>query len=269
MKNDVFIVEAHGPASLFNLMPYLKSYTYPQEAWIFLQSLGSTGALITLPPIEEVKEAFVKWLVSLIPQSSSYRHPLNAYAHLRSSFMRCFSLLPFVKDSFGIYNHVFLVENTWGHKRRPISITLISQKEEGGYSLLKEEWEFGSKGWIEIIDLTEKLRVFLSKANLKDGLLLLAARDPGVSLTTIEYEGNLLADFIDFLKQLLKTGKESLEERVRAHIGAAIIGQSLFVPVSRGRLQLGTWQQVALVDMGEPGTKKLLVEAFSMKNTLG
>jgi secondary thiamine-phosphate synthase enzyme len=180
--------------------------------------------------------------------------------------MRCFSLVPLIRDSFGISNHVFLVENTWGYKQRPISITLISREEEEVYSLAREEWEFKGKGWIEIIDLTEKLRIFLNKINLKDGLILLAAQDPGVSLTTIEYEGNLLADFIDFLKKLVKRDG-SLQEKAKAHIGAAVIGQSLFMPVSEGRPQLGTWQQVVLVDMGQPGIKKLLVEAFSIKNT--
>jgi secondary thiamine-phosphate synthase enzyme len=268
MKSDIFVVKARGPANLFDLMPHLKSYNHSQEAWLFLQSLGSTGALVTLPPTREVKGAFIKWLTFLIPQSGSYRHPANAYAHLRSSFMRCFSLVPLTRNSFGISNHVFLVENTWGYKQRPISITLISKEEEGVYSLIREEWEFKGKGWIEIIDLTEKLRIFLNKINLKDGLILLAAQDPGVSLTTIEYERNLLADFIDFLKKLVKTEDGSIQERVRAHIGAAVIGQSLFMPVSEGRPRLGTWQQVVLVDMGQPGIKKLLVEAFSIRNTL-
>ncbi len=48
-----------------------------------------------------------------------------------------------------------------------------------------------------------------------------------------------------------------------AHLRAAVLGPSLTVPVTGGRLTLGTWQQVVLVDHDtRPRARRIVLQAI-------
>jgi secondary thiamine-phosphate synthase enzyme len=73
-------------------------------------------------------------------------------------------------------------------------------------------------------------------------------------LTTIEYEPGAIADLGRAFEKLAPKGGE-YEHHMRwgddnghSHVRAALLGPSLAVPFRDGRLTVGTWQQIVLVD---------------------
>ena len=74
------------------------------------------------------------------------------------------------------------------------------------------------------------------------------------SLTTIEYEPGVVADLKDAIERLAPKGMAHAHEEAwhdgngHSHVQAALLGPSIHLPVREGRLKLGTWQQVVVIN---------------------
>jgi secondary thiamine-phosphate synthase enzyme len=111
-----------------------------------------------------------------------------------------------------------------------------------------------------IVDLTEGLRSIVHRSEVSDGVAVVFAVGSTVAVTTMEYEPGGVADLQALLDRLIPAAPPdgSYEHNVRnadtnahAHLRAAVIGPSESVPVIRGELGLGTWQQVVLLDFDD------------------
>jgi secondary thiamine-phosphate synthase enzyme len=87
------------------------------------------------------------------------------------------------------------------------------------------------------------------------------------SLTTIEFESGAVADLHEAVRRLVPENQPYRHDarwgdgNGFAHVRAAVLGPSLTVPVSGGKLQLGTWQQIVLLDHdNRPRRRKVLVQ---------
>ncbi len=97
-------------------------------------------------------------------------------------------------------------------------------------------------------DVTEELRRIAREVG--EGLLLAWVEDPLTSLITIEYEANLIADLGELLEKLPGG----------PYVKNALFPKALVLPVKGGRLALGSFQQVALLDLNkEPGERRVSV----------
>jgi secondary thiamine-phosphate synthase enzyme len=108
-----------------------------------------------------------------------------------------------------------------------------------------------------IVDLTEGLRTIVRRSEVSEGVAVVFAVGATVAVTTMEHEPGGVADLQALLDRLIPAA-ESYEHNVRnddtnahAHLRAAVIGPSESVPVVRGELGLGTWQQVVLLDFDD------------------
>jgi secondary thiamine-phosphate synthase enzyme len=74
---------------------------------------------------------------------------------------------------------------------------------------------------------------------------------------------NVCEDILDALAGLIPEGKwrhDRIDNNAAAHIKATILGPSEAVPVHEGRLRLGTWQSLMLVELDGPRERTILVE---------
>jgi secondary thiamine-phosphate synthase enzyme len=108
-----------------------------------------------------------------------------------------------------------------------------------------------------IVDLTEGVRSIVGRSGVETGVAVVFAVGSTVAVTTMEYEPGGVADLQALLDRLIPA-HGAYEHNVRnddtnahAHLRAAVIGPSESVPVLRGELGLGTWQQVVLVDFDD------------------
>ncbi len=102
-----------------------------------------------------------------------------------------------------------------------------------------------------MIDITEDMAAFVEG---REGLLHLFAKGSTAALTLIEYEPNLVKDFFNAMERLAPSNiayehhKTWGDDNGRSHVRASTVGFSLTIPVIDGKLWLGTWQQIVLIN---------------------
>lgn len=124
-----------------------------------------------------------------------------------------------------------------------------------------------TKGDNDIIDVTREVEEAVATSRVQDGLATVFVSGSTAAVTTIENEPRLLADFKAFMNRLVPRDLDychNLTEgdaNAHSHLRASLIGPSQSVPVDAGRLVLGTWQQIVLVDFDvRPRTRHLIIE---------
>ncbi len=106
----------------------------------------------------------------------------------------------------------------------------------------------------DLADITPQLARIVAGAGVARGSAQLAAVGSTASLTTIEYEPGAVEDLKDAIRRLAPPDRTYAHEMTwhdgngHSHVQAALLGPSLVVPVRDGRLRLGTWQQVVLIN---------------------
>lgn len=124
-----------------------------------------------------------------------------------------------------------------------------------------------SQGFCDIIDITAKVQEQIQKEKVRNGLATLFVSGSTAALTTIEYEPGLVQDLKELLERLIPSNKKYHhddrwgDDNGFSHLRASLFGPSLQIPVESGRLLLGTWQQIVLVDFdNRPRTREIAVQ---------
>jgi secondary thiamine-phosphate synthase enzyme len=121
-----------------------------------------------------------------------------------------------------------------------------------------------------IVDLTEGVVSVVRTAGVERGLVSVFATGSTVAVTTMEYEPGGVHDLQALLDRLVPAAGDYEHNRLNhdtnahAHMRAAVIGPSETIPLLDGRLALGTWQQVVLIDFDDrPRTRTVTVQVVS------
>jgi secondary thiamine-phosphate synthase enzyme len=122
----------------------------------------------------------------------------------------------------------------------------------------------------QIVDLTQGVESVARTSSVSRGLVTVFATGSTVAITTMEYEPGGVADLQALLERLIPEGAEYAHNRLNhdsnahAHLRAAVIGPSETVPLVDGRLALGTWQQIVLIDFDDrPRSRTVTVQVLS------
>jgi len=121
-----------------------------------------------------------------------------------------------------------------------------------------------------IVDLTEGVVSVVRTAGVERGLVSVFATGSTVAVTTMEYEPGGVHDLQALLDRLIaprgdyEHNRLNRDTNAHAHMRAAVIGPSETIPLLNGRLALGTWQQVVLIDFDDrPRTRTVTVQVVS------
>jgi secondary thiamine-phosphate synthase enzyme len=119
----------------------------------------------------------------------------------------------------------------------------------------------------EIVDITAGVASVLRTSSVERGLACVFATGSTVAVTTMEYEPGGISDLQVLLDRLVPPVSDYQHNRLNgdtnahAHLRAAVIGPSETVPVVDGRLVLGTWQQLVLIDFDDrPRSRTVTVQ---------
>ena len=128
-----------------------------------------------------------------------------------------------------------------------------------------------TRGHGDVIDISERLAEIVHNSGIKDGIVSAFVVGSTAGLTTIEYEPGLVHDIKEAFERLAPAaGHYEHHERWgddngHAHVCASLLGPSLTVPVVSGKLPLGTWQQVILIDFDTRArNREVIVQAMGI-----
>jgi secondary thiamine-phosphate synthase enzyme len=124
---------------------------------------------------------------------------------------------------------------------------------------------FSTEGDGDVIDLTAGVHSVLEAAGVGNGMVSVFVPGSTAAVTAMEYEPGGVQDLRAVLDRLVPAAADYAHNRLNhdtnshAHIRAAIVGPSETVPVREGKLELGTWQQLVLVDFDDRPRQRTVV----------
>ncbi len=127
------------------------------------------------------------------------------------------------------------------------------------------EISLSTRGDSDVIDITAEAQAAVAESGATEGVATAFVRGSTAAITTMEFEPGGVADLRDLLDRLIpeegayEHNRLNHDSNSHAHQRASLIGPSEQVPVSGGRLALGTWQQLVLVDFDDRPRERTVV----------
>ncbi|HWP83519.1 MAG TPA: secondary thiamine-phosphate synthase enzyme YjbQ [Bacteroidota bacterium] len=133
--------------------------------------------------------------------------------------------------------------------------------------VITESLSISTKGNADIVDITDRVDACLSKHSLREGNVTVFVSGSTAAVTTTEYEPGLLKDIPAAFERIAPQSARYAHDDTwhdgngHSHVRAALLGPSLTVPFSKGKLLLGTWQQIVLVDFdNRPRRRDIVIQ---------
>jgi secondary thiamine-phosphate synthase enzyme len=140
------------------------------------------------------------------------------------------------------------------------------------FSLETFSLEVTTTGDTDILDLTAMVAAEVEQSGVAEGLLTLFIPGSTAALTTIEFESGVVNDLREAIDRLFPRDMPYEHDRRwgdgngYSHVRAAFLKPSLSIPIAGGRLRLGTWQQIVLLDFdNRPRQRRILGQVMGTR----
>ena len=107
----------------------------------------------------------------------------------------------------------------------------------------------------EAVDLTERVTDAIAAAGIQEGLCILFVAHTTAALTTGEVGEGTEEDLLEVVEQVIpriRFRHAHNPSHAWSHMASSLLGPSLSIPVTQGRLTLGTWQSILLIELDGP-----------------
>ena len=132
------------------------------------------------------------------------------------------------------------------------------------------ELRLSTQGDSDVVDITAGVEQVVATSPIDEGLVTVFVRGSTAAVTTMEHEPGGVHDLQELLERLVPKEGDYEHNRLNhdsnshAHQRASVVGASQTVPVSGGRMALGTWQQIVLIDFDDrPRERTIVVQVVS------
>ncbi|QAA77166.1 MAG: hypothetical protein BIP78_1400 [Candidatus Bipolaricaulis sibiricus] len=129
----------------------------------------------------------------------------------------------------------------------------------------------------QFVDITDRVQRLVHESGVSSGIAIVFCRHTTAAIRVNENEPLLIADMEEFLKRVaprdlyyrhndftIRTHNMTPDEcpNAHAHCQHLLLGSSEAIPVEDGRLVLGRWQRVFLVELDRPREREVVVQVF-------
>jgi secondary thiamine-phosphate synthase enzyme len=132
------------------------------------------------------------------------------------------------------------------------------------------ELRFSTRGDSDVVEIGDEVARCVEEAGVREGQVVAFVRGSTAAISTMEYEPGGVHDLRAMLERLMPAAGDYEHNRLNAdtnshaHQRATVVGASETVPVVGGRLALGTWQQLVLIDFDDrPRERTVVVQTIS------
>ena len=126
---------------------------------------------------------------------------------------------------------------------------------------------FDTRRHREYINITERVAEVVEASGIEEGMVLVSAMHITAGVYVNDAESGLIQDIDDWLEQLAPTGPDYRHHRTGetngdSHLKSLLIHHEVIVPITRGQLDLGPWQQIYYAEFDGQRRKRLVVKAL-------
>ena len=125
--------------------------------------------------------------------------------------------------------------------------------------------EVQTNGFCDVHDITSQVNKAIEVSGINSGLVCVFVNGSTAGITTCEYESGLVQDLKDLFDKIVPRNKPYHHDKAWgdgngfSHIRASLLGPGITIPFSEGRILLGMWQQVILVDFDNRPRRRTVV----------
>ncbi|MEN6548462.1 MAG: secondary thiamine-phosphate synthase enzyme YjbQ [Armatimonadia bacterium] len=126
---------------------------------------------------------------------------------------------------------------------------------------------FNTKGHREYINITREVEAAVEESGIVEGMVLVSAMHITAGVYVNDAESGIIQDIDEMLERLAPYGPDYKHHRTGedngdSHLKSLLIHHEVIVPVTEGRLDLGTWQQVYYAEFDGQRRKRLIVKVM-------
>ena len=125
---------------------------------------------------------------------------------------------------------------------------------------MKQKFEINTRKEKEIIPITEEINGRLQKIKAENGIVQLQVMHTTCALTTADLDPGTDKDYLEAIEKIFPNGNWNHPHdpmHVADHIMSSIIGPSIILDVTEGKLELGKWQEVVLIELSGPRPRNI------------
>jgi secondary thiamine-phosphate synthase enzyme len=128
---------------------------------------------------------------------------------------------------------------------------------------------FETKKRQEFIRITDDIQRIVDASGVADGMVLVSAMHITAGVYVNDWENGLIHDFQEWLEKLAPSGldyahHQTGEDNADAHLKRTIMGQQVMLPITKGRLDLGPWEQAFYAEFDGQRRKRVVVKVMGI-----
>ena len=128
---------------------------------------------------------------------------------------------------------------------------------------------FETKQRQEFVRITDDVAKIVGASGVTEGMVLVSAMHITAGVFVNDWEDGLIGDFQVWLEKLAPAGlpyrhHQTGEDNADAHLKRTIMGHQVIVPITKGRLDLGPWEQIFYAEFDGQRRKRVVVKVMGM-----
>jgi len=131
---------------------------------------------------------------------------------------------------------------------------------------VKKEISFSTNQKIQLLDITKEADNFVRNSSVNNGLCLIYTPHSTAAIAIAENEKGLVGDMVEIFSNLLpkmEFAHNKIDNNAESHILSTLLGQSKILPIEKGILTRGFWQNIFFVELDGPrGVRKVILQAL-------
>lgn len=129
---------------------------------------------------------------------------------------------------------------------------------------------FDTKQRQEFIRITDEVARIVSASGVQEGMALVSAMHITAAVYVNDWEDGLISDFQEWLEKLAPAGlpyrhHQTGEDNADAHLKRTLMGHQVIVPITKGKLDLGPWEQLFYAEFDGLRRKRVIVKVIGLE----
>ena len=129
---------------------------------------------------------------------------------------------------------------------------------------------FNTKKQQEFVRITDEVAAIVKKSGVNEGIVLVSAMHITSGVYVNDWEEGLISDFQVWLEKLAPSGldyrhHQTGEDNADAHLKRTIMGHQVTLPITKGKLDLGPWEQVFYAEFDGQRKKRVVVKVMGVE----
>jgi secondary thiamine-phosphate synthase enzyme len=126
---------------------------------------------------------------------------------------------------------------------------------------------FETKKRRELVNITDKVAAFVETSGIREGMVLVSAMHITAGVFVNDHEPGLWEDIWQWLEHLAPAREDYKHHRTGedngdAHLKSLLVHHDVIVPITKGKLDLGTWQQIFYAEFDGQRRKRMVLKAM-------